>query len=171
MAMQPILTTERLFLTESSEQDASFYHQLMNTPGWLEHIGDRGIKTVQDAEKHIQDNIIPHYEKHGYGLFNMVLKSTMQPIGLCGMLKRDYLEAPDIGFALLPAYGRQGYTYEAGIGVLEFAQNKLGADKIFAITSLENTASQNLLVKLGLDSAGEITPQEETIQLYQKNFH
>lgn len=170
MNLKPILTTERLFLIESKIEDAAFYLQLMNSPGWLEHIGDRGIHTVEDAEVHLRENIFPHYERHRYGLFNMVLKTNMEPIGLCGLLNRDYLEAPDIGFALLPAYARKGLTYEACSAVMAFAEQKAKLDKIVAITSRENTASQNLLQKIGLAAAGEITVKDETLLLFRKVF-
>lgn len=84
------------------------------------------------------------------------MKESHTPIGLCGFLKRDYLDAEDIGFALLPEYERKGYTYEAASAVLNYGENQLGLTKVYAITSKDNIASQKLLKKLGLSFKSHI---------------
>ena len=85
--------------------DGSFFLRLLNDPSWLENIGDRGVHSDADAESYIKNSIWAHYHFYGYGMYAVQLKSTSLPIGICGLVKRDFLSAPDLGFALLPDYG------------------------------------------------------------------
>ncbi|MDH5610207.1 MAG: GNAT family N-acetyltransferase [Cyclobacteriaceae bacterium] len=146
-----ILETDRLALLRIQPGDGTFVHRLMNSPGWIQHIGDRGIRTLEDAETHIRDPLLRYYTDHGYGLYKMVLKSPQVPIGLCGFLKRDFLPSPDIGFAVLPAYEGKGYTYEAARALMVWGATHLGFDELYGITSPHNETSQHLLAKLGMD--------------------
>jgi len=97
-----ILETARLKLREVDPSDSAFLLRLLNDPSWLENIGDRGVHSEADAAEYIQDNIHLHYQAHGYGMYGMQLKQPAQLIGLCGLIKRDFLPGPDLGFALLP---------------------------------------------------------------------
>ncbi len=152
-----ILNTERLILREAQLSDNQFIFDLLNTPKWIKYIGDRGIKTLKNAEDYINDKIINSYKTNGYGLYVFELKESHIPIGLCGFIKRDYLDSEDIGFALLPEYEHKGYTYEVGIAVLKYGEDKFGFKKIYAITSKDNVASQELLKKLGFSFKSFIT--------------
>ena len=145
-----VITTERLFIREAQLEDATFFLELLNSPGWLEFIGDRGLNTLEEATKYLQDKVIPDYKTLGFGMFVMVDKSTNKPIGNCGLIQRDYLDHIDIGFAILPEYTKKGYSYEANSAVMEFAKKELGKTTILGITTEKNTASINLLTKLGL---------------------
>ena len=110
MGKEIILTTVRLIIREANLSDSKFIFDLLNTPKWLKYIGDRGIKTLKNAEDYINDKIINSYKTNGYGLYIFELKESHIPIGLCGFIKRDYLDSEDIGFALLPEYERKGYV-------------------------------------------------------------
>ncbi len=145
-----ILETERLTLEEANMEDAGFFYTLLNTPTWLKYIGDRGIRSVADAEHYIQNSLIKSYRENGYGLYKMVLKSEGTPIGLCGLVNRETLSDPDIGFALLPKYEGKGYAYEAAFATLEFAKKQLQISTILAITSEQNAHSIRLIEKIGL---------------------
>ena len=144
------LTTERLLLQEATYADAPFIFELLNTPTWIQHIGDRGIITIKDAENYIQKSLINSFANNGFGMFKVSLKSTKEAMGLCGLLKREELEHVDIGFAILPRFTRMGYTYEGGKAVIEHAKNDLNISIIYGITSKGNLNSRNLLEKLGL---------------------
>jgi len=146
-----ILKTERLILREANPSDKHFFYELLNSPKWIKYIGDRNIKTLKNAEDYISDKLINSYKTNGYGLYVYELKDSHKPIGICGFIKRDYLDSEDIGFALLPEYERKGYTYEISIAVLNYGVKKLGITKIYAITTKENVASQELLKKLGFN--------------------
>lgn len=146
-----ILNTKRLILRKAQLSDKQFFYKLLNTPKWLKYIGDRGIKTVSDTEGYIKDKLINSYKTNGYGLYVFELKESKTPIGICGFIKRDYLDFVDIGFALLPEYERKGYTYEIALAALRFGVIHLGFTKIYAITSKDNIASQKLLEKLGFE--------------------
>ena len=140
MQNEIILITERLIIREANLSDSKFIFDLLNTPKWIKYIGDRGIKTLKNAEDYINDKIINSYKTNGYGLYIFELKESHIPIGLCGFIKRDYLDSEDIGFALLPDYERKGYTFEAAAAVLKYGESQFGLTKVCAITSKGNIA-------------------------------
>jgi len=144
-----VLETERLILRRLSEGDAAFILQLVNEPSWLRFIGDRGVKTLEDARSYILKGPTEMYRRFGFGLYLTALKSDGTPTGLCGLLKRDSLKDVDIGFAFLPAFWGKGYAYEAAAAVLAHGKRDFGLQRIVAITSPDNDASMKLLGKLG----------------------
>ncbi|MRW92305.1 GNAT family N-acetyltransferase [Duganella sp. FT80W] len=145
-----ILETARLNLRLMHPDDAAFYYELVNDPTWLEHIGDKGIRSVDGARAAILDGPLAMQTRHGHSLYVMERKSDGQPLGLCGLIKRDTLPDVDIGYAIRPAYFGQGYTYEAAAAVVAYARDVLGIRRLMGITNPANTVSINLLAKLGL---------------------
>lgn len=143
------IDTARLALTELADADAPFIRGLLNEPSFLRYIGDRGVRSDEDARRYIQDGPVAMYAKHGYGLLRVGLRADGAPIGICGVLKRDALPEPDLGFSLLPAYWSQGYASEAAGAVMHDARHRLGLGRILAITSPDNEPSIRLLGKLG----------------------
>jgi len=145
----PVIETERLVLRRLTTDDAAFILELLNDPAFLRYIGDKGVRTDADACRYIATGPMASYERHGFGLYRVELKDGGEPIGMCGLLKRDYLPDVDIGFALLPAYRSKGYTLEAASAVLAHARDTLGLERVLAITSPDNVASIGLLERLG----------------------
>ncbi|WP_046759110.1 GNAT family N-acetyltransferase [Kordia jejudonensis] len=165
--MKTILETNRLRLREFVSEDSEFIMQLVNTPLWIQFIGDRNIKTLGVAEEYIQENLRVGYSKNGFGLWCMELKTSSTPIGMCGLVKRKSLENVDIGFALLPDYERQGYTFEAAKATMKYAKDRLKIKKIVAITDPKNVASIGLLNKIGLRFEKELQLSEgDTVLLF-----
>lgn len=146
-----VLETERLRLEEGTPDDQVFIFTLLNSPNWIEFIGDRGIESLTDAENYIKNVLIKSYKQMGFGLYKVILKQDNSPIGLCGFLQRDFLDHPDIGYAILPKHEGKGYTSEAAKAMLHYGKNRLGFKTILAITSSKNSASQRLLPKIGLE--------------------
>ena len=151
-----IIETNRLILRLVEDRDAEFILKLLNEPGWLQYIGDKGIRTLDDARNYITSGPRAMYEKIGFGLFLTELKEDHTPIGLCGLIKREGLEDVDIGFAFSADYHGQGYALEAAQGTMRFAK-KLGLNKIVAITSQENHSSSKLLEKIGMEFEGFVS--------------
>jgi RimJ/RimL family protein N-acetyltransferase len=148
--MSPIvLQTERLRLRHMTLDDAEFMLGLLNDPGWHRFIGDRGIRTVEGAREHILKGPMAMVARLGFGFYLVERKTDGQPLGLCGLAKRDFLEDVDIGYAFLPEYGGQGYALEAAQGVLAHAR-ALGLTRLVATVVPDNDASIRLLEKLGL---------------------
>lgn len=145
-----VFETDRLQLKPTDLDDASFILALVNTPKWLEYIGDRKVYSLKDAENYIKDRIAPQFEKVGFGNYTVIRKSDKIKIGSCGLYDREGLDGIDIGFAFLPDYEKQGYAYESSSRILQAAANDFSLNKISAITAKENKASQKLLEKLGL---------------------
>lgn len=162
-----ILETERLVLRHFTIDDSAFILRLVNEPSWLQHIGDRGVRTLDDARRYLVKGPIEMYAQFGFGLYLTELKSDGTPIGLCGLIKRDSLDDVDIGFAFLPEHWSKGYAYESAAGVLLYAANQLGLKRVVAITTEENTASLRLLDRLGLklDSKVTLTGEDEELLL------
>lgn len=141
--------TERLLIRHVSEDDFRFIFTLLNDPSWIKYIGDKGIKTDDDAIRYIQTGPMKMYSDYGFGLYAVTLKDSGEPIGLCGLIKRPSLADVDLGFAFLPEYTNKGYAYEAATAVLQYGKENFAFDKIVAITTLDNFNSQKLLLKLG----------------------
>lgn len=134
--------------------DAAFFLKLLNDPAWLENIGDRGVRSREDAARYIRDTIRAPYEALGYGMYVVQLKATASAIGICGLVKRDFLPAPDLGFALLPDFRAQGYALEAARAVMSHAQGELGIEHLYAIITRGNHRSVRVLERLGFRPAG-----------------
>jgi RimJ/RimL family protein N-acetyltransferase len=145
-----IIETERLKLREFEYSDAEFIFKLLNSPGWLKYIGKRNINNLVDAENYIENVLREGYRNSSFGFYLMELKTTGEKTGMCGLVKRPGLEYTDIGFALLDEFENKGYAFEASLGVLSFARDKLKLSKIAAITVSYNQASIKLLEKLGM---------------------
>lgn len=145
----PIFETKRLLLCRLDPKDAAFIFELMNDPSWKRYIGDRGIKTLEDAEAYIRNGPVKSYHQFNFGLYAARLKDTNLPIGLCGLLKRDNLDDADIGFAFLPQYAGKGYAFESAGAIIDHAASVLGMRRILAIASPDNSRSVTLLEKLG----------------------
>ena len=163
-----VLETERLRLRWLTLDDAPFIIELVNDPSFIRFIGDKGVRTIADAEKYILNGPAASYEQYGYGLYATELKDDSVPIGICGILKRETLPHPDIGFAFLPAYRKQGYAFEAAAAVMKYARNVLHVDTILAITTPENEASGKLLSKIGLsfERLIRLTPESDEVKLF-----
>jgi ribosomal-protein-alanine N-acetyltransferase len=142
--------TQRLFLRPTDEEDAAFLLELMNTPKWIQFIGDRKVHSLEAAIHYVRERMKPQYDRLGYGNFTVIRKSDQVKIGTCGLYDRKGLEGIDLGFAFLPAYHKQGYAFEAAQQVMEAGLNQFGIQHLQAITVKENIASQRLLEKLGL---------------------
>ncbi len=170
--MISLLSTERLSLREFTLQDTAFIIKLLNSPGWLQFIGDRDVHSEEDAKKYLLNGPLKSYKENGFGLSMVTLKENELPIGMCGLLKRDTLEHPDLGFAFLPQFGGHGYAFEIAHALLAFAKNKWGIQKISAITLPDNSKSIRLLEKLGFqfESKFRLAPDKEELHLYNATF-
>ena len=145
-----ILETERLLLRQLTTDDAEFILELLNDPSFIRNIGDRNVRTIDDACSYILNGPVASYAKNGFGLYLVVLKETNESIGMCGLIKRDALEDVDIGYALLPRYWSKGYAFEAARATKEYARKVIGLNRIVAIVDPVNTGSIRVLEKLGL---------------------
>jgi RimJ/RimL family protein N-acetyltransferase len=144
-----VLQTERLVLRELQRRDASFILALVNEPSWLRFIGDKGVRTLEDAVNYIAEGPARMYARHGFGLWLVELREGSAPVGLCGLVKRESLPDVDVGFAFLSAHWCNGYAFESATAVVSYARDVLGLRRIVAIASPDNDRSARLLAKLG----------------------
>ena len=167
-----IIETNRLILRWVEDKDAAFIFKLLNEPGWLQYIGDKGIRTLDDARDYITFGPRAMYKKIGFGLFLTELKDVHTPIGLCGLIKRDGLEDVDIGFAFSAHHHGHGYALEAAQGTLGYAE-KMSLNKIVAITSKENHSSSKLLENLGMEFDGFVSlpGDSQELKMYRLHLH
>lgn len=164
----PVLETTRLVLRRFTLNDAPFVFEMVNDPAWLEHIGDRGVRTLDDARAYIRDRTLAMYERMGFGMYVVTLKATGEAVGACGLVKRDSLDDVDIGFAFLPLHRGKGYAAEAAAAVLDYGVRALGLPRIVAIVSAANHRSIRVLERIGLRFERMVTlpGEEEEIPLY-----
>jgi ribosomal-protein-alanine N-acetyltransferase len=145
-----VIETPRLSLREISTGDDEFIFALMNEPAYIQNIGDRGIRTLEDARKYIRDKFEASYAKFGYGLYLVELKEGQVSLGICGLVRRDALEHPDIGFAFLREHWSRGFALESASATMGHGFGALGLKTMLGVTSPSNRASIRLLEKLGL---------------------
>ncbi len=166
------LKTERLILRKFVLDDAAFVYALMNSSGWLQFIGDRGIKSLTDAEHYIQERFFPSYEQLSCGFWCVLDIKTNTPIGTVSMIIRESLDEVDLGFAFLPEFTGFGFAFEASQAILEIERNESGLSSVLAFTDLENSHSQALLERLGFTKIGLKIVKEEWGEslLYRLDF-
>jgi ribosomal-protein-alanine N-acetyltransferase len=155
--MAVIFETERLVLDElTAGRDEAFVLQLLNEPGFLENIGDRGVRDLAGATGYIEKGPAASYTANGFGLWRVVETASGAPVGICGLIKRDVLEDPDVGYAFLRTAWGRGYAEEAARATLSHGRKALGLGRIVAITTPGNTGSIRVLEKIGLRAQGRI---------------
>jgi RimJ/RimL family protein N-acetyltransferase len=163
-----VLVTARLRLRHVVDADAPFLLGLLNEPGWLRYIGDRGVRTLDDARRYVADGPQRMYATHALGLYLVERLSDHAPLGLCGLLRRETLPDVDLGFALAERYQGQGYAYEAAAATLQYAWNRLRLPRVVAIVMPGNGTSRRLLERLGMVVEGTVrlAPDAEELLLY-----
>lgn len=159
-----ILKTDRLILCRLTIGDAAFIFELLNESLFLRFIGDKGVRSLDDARKYILNGPVERYERHGFGLYLTKLKDGAMPIGICGLLKRESLKNVDVGFAFLPEFRGKGYAFESASAVLDYGRTILGLNRIVAVTSPDNDGSIRVLEKLGLSYQKIVKLSEDDIE-------
>jgi len=164
-----IAETDRLRIRQFTLEDAAFILVLVNEPTWLRFIGDRDVHDLEGARNYITKGPLQMYAQQGYGLFLVEIRDSRLPIGMCGLLKRDYLPEPDIGFAFLPQHVGKGYAFEAAKAVLDYGRKQYQLTSVAAIVNPDNVASMRLLGKLGFEAAGQIRHpgEDQDIKLFR----
>jgi RimJ/RimL family protein N-acetyltransferase len=166
-ATLPEIETPRLRLRRLVADDAPQVRALLNEPSFLAHIGDRGVRSDEDARRYIEHGPQAMYERHGFGLWHVSLRDGGEFIGMCGLLRRDHLPAVDIGYALLPQFWGAGFAFEAASATLRQAAEKFRLPRVVAIVSPHNTGSIRLLEKLGMTYERQhLAPEGDEVALY-----
>ena len=146
-----MIDTDRLTLRHlDAEQDAEFVLRLLNEPSFLRHIGDRGVRTLDDARAYVANGPAASYARHGFGLYLAARRDDGAKVGICGLVKRDALDDVDIGFSLLPEHWGRGYAIEAAAAVMEHARRDCGLARLAGVVNPDNAASIRVLTKLGM---------------------
>jgi ribosomal-protein-alanine N-acetyltransferase len=163
-----VLESERLLIRQFTLEDSEFILRLLNEPSFLQNIGDRGVRTLEQASTYLREGPIRSYELHGHGAYVVMLKESPQPIGLCGLIKRDAFEDVDIGYAFLPEFWSKGYAFEAAAAVLDYGLHTLRLPKIIALISPGNADSIKLIKKLGFAFSRETQMSEASaVAIYE----
>ena len=140
--------TERLFIRPTALEDAAFIFELLNSPKWLQFIGDRNIKSVENAENYISEKMHPQLERLGFSNNTIIRKSDQKKIGTCGLIDRVGLKEIDLGYAFLPEYENMGYAFEATSKLIKTAKEHFALKNLCAVTLKGNNNSRKLLEKL-----------------------
>lgn len=166
--MHTLFETPRLAVRLIEHTDAGFILRLFNSPNWLHFLGDRNIRSLEDAANYVKNVYLKGYAENGFGAWMVTLKESGEPVGLCGLFKRPYLALPDLGYSLLPEFEGKGYASEAASGVLSYVSAELKRTELLAIVSEQNIRSTSLLEKVGFVFTEKIQPPDEnrTLLLY-----
>ncbi len=160
-----ILETKRLLIRQLNENDSGFILELLNEPSFIQNIGDRNIRSLEDARAYVLNGPVTSYTKNGFGLSLVILKETGESIGMCGLIKRDVLEDVDIGYAYLPRYWSKGYAVEAALGMKSYAKDFVKLKRLVAIVDPANTGSIRVLERLGMKFERMFKLSEDDIEL------
>ncbi len=170
-----IATTPRLALRhfEATNTDRDFIFELLNSPSWLQFIGNRAVETPAKAGIYLQTNLIDSYTTKGFGLYAVVHQSEKKLIGMAGFVKREALPSVDVGFAFLAAYEGKGYALEATQAALHYGKTTLGLEKIYAVINHDNQKSINLITKVGFvpSSSIQIIVGEVPVLVFENDAH
>jgi len=145
-----VARTSRLYLRHIEIEDAEFILELLNEPDFLKFVGDKQVRDLDSAQNYIRQGPIASYETFGFGLYLIESIDSHEPIGICGLLKRSFLEKPEIGFALTPGHRGHGYAFEAARVTVDLARDTLKLPGLLAITAGNNIRSIKLLEKIGM---------------------
>lgn len=167
-----VIETERLNLREMSAADAGFVLEILNDPGFIRFVGDRGVRTAEDAARYVEERFAEGYRRNGFGLWLAETKDEKVPVGMCGLVKRDSLPGVDIGYAFLPPFRSKGYAYEAASAVARHARDVLGFGRLYAIVSPDNAVSVRVLEKLGMtfERAVRLPGEETDVHLFSTDL-
>ena len=165
--MSGALETRRLSLSRVTQADREFLFDLVNEPAFKRYIGDKGVRNLDDAGAYLRDSYLAHYARHGFGLYRVSLREEDTAIGICGLVKRDALPAPDLGFAFRQAHWANGYAYESSRAVLQEGRDIFGLRRILAIVDVDNASSTRLLEKLGFRFEAMVRMPGESTDLRQ----
>jgi len=162
------IQTERLQLRWITLDDADLMLAVWNDPDFIRNVGDRGIRTLDEARKAVREKVLTHFDEHGYGPYRVSRLETDEAMGICGLFKRENLEHPDIGYGFLPGFCGQGFAIEAAQAVLAHARDDMELPYLSAIVSPENERSTRLLDKLGMktESSIRMPGEDEDLLLY-----
>lgn len=158
--MKAIETSRLALRALVPERDAAFILRLLNEESFLRYIGDRGVRTLEDARRYIENGPAKSYAEHGFGLLLVEGRDDARPLGICGLLKREALDHPDLGFAFVPEAWGRGFGLESAAAVLSDARARLGLVRVLAVTQPDNGASIRLLERLGFAHEGGVRLSE-----------
>lgn len=167
-----VIETERLNLREISAADAGFILEVLNDPGFKRFVGDRGVRTVEEAARYIDERLAEGYRQNGFGLWLVEAKAEGAPAGICGLLTRKELNVVEVGYAFLPPFRGKGYAFEAASASLAHAREVLGLPRLHAIVNPDNAVSIRLLEKLGMrfERAVRLTGEESDVHLFSTDL-
>ena len=162
-----MLETARLSIEPFTLDDADFIVELLNEPTFRRYIGDKGVRTVDDARRYLREAPLRHYEQHGFGLCRVSLRESGVPVGMNGLVHRPEFDHPDLGFAFLKDHWSNGYALESSIAIVEYVRKTLGIDTVIAMADEGNAASVRLLEKLGFRYRQRVTMPGESSEVLQ----
>jgi RimJ/RimL family protein N-acetyltransferase len=171
LATLPELETPRLTLRRLQFDDAPFLVRLLNEPSFLENIGDRGVRSIEDAHRYLREGPMAMYDKYGFGLWHTARKDGT-PVGMCGLLKRDNLPDVDVGYAFFPEFWGSGFAYEAAAATLRHGARKFGLTRVVGVVSEGNAGSIRVLEKLGMsfERMFSMREGEPEVRYYGRNL-
>jgi ribosomal-protein-alanine N-acetyltransferase len=167
-----VIETERLKLREMSEADAAFVLDILNDPGFVRYVGDRGVRTIEEAARYISERFVESYRRNGFGLWLVETKDEGAPAGICGLLNRGTLPGVEVGYAFLPPFRSRGYAFEAASAAAAHAREVLDLPRLYAVVNPDNAVSIRVLEKLGMtfERMVRLSGEESDVSLFSTDL-
>ncbi|MHC5353358.1 GNAT family N-acetyltransferase [Myroides sp. LJL115] len=155
------ITGNDITLEKIKTNQAGFILELVNTPTWLEFIGQRNVHTLQQSVEYIE-KIIQNQDFEYY----CILDKEQQTLGVISFIKRDYLPLWDLGFALLPTNAKKGIAFLACNLFIDYLKENTSIKEICAITDPQNQRSISLLQRLCFNRIKSIRIDQDSLEYF-----
>jgi ribosomal-protein-alanine N-acetyltransferase len=151
--VSPLLETERLRLRPVVADDLDHFAALYADPDVMRFIGARGPLSRSLSRERL-DFMLDHWLRHGFGMWALFRKDDGAFVGRCGMRYLDNTTQVELGYTLARAHWGQGLATEASLAVVRYAFEVMRVSRLVAVADPANTASVNVMRKLGMICEG-----------------
>lgn len=163
--------TNRLTIRPFMTADLDYIHAYAQNPETTQYML-WGPNSLEDTQGFL-NYVLSCYQKEPMTHFEYGIEYEGRIIGGIALIVNYEEHRAEIGWILNEAYHRRGIMFEAAQEMIKFAKN-LGVKQVFATADSRNTASIQLMVKLGLhyvrtdyqNRFNKVTQQKDLDQVY-----
>jgi len=151
----PILESERLLLREFVPGDVEALSAMLSDPETMRYypapLDRAGVGEWIERNRR-------RYADAGHGLWAMVLKSSGEVVGDCGLTRQtvDGVGEIEIGYHVRRNLWGQGYAPEAARACRDYGFARLGAEQFISLVRLGNLPSRRVAEKIGMSLWKEV---------------
>ena len=150
-----MLTTGRLVLRPWREADLEPFAAMGASRDVMKHFPSL---LTRDESAAMIARITDHFAREGFGLWAVQVPGVAPFIGFTGLMRPRWRpEVVEVGWRLAPEHWGKGYATEAARAAVDFGFSTLGLDEVVAFVLPDNTPSQRVMHRLGMqrDESGD----------------